>query len=123
MGRWSYITLRGKQKKKVTIVMAYNCGHSTGLKTACQQQTRILSKLFRSNNLPGTPNPHQQFILDLQSWLSYLISLEHEIILSLGWSPLTFGKIHWDAHERAFCRLPRFYQHSTAKLIHSSGQY
>jgi hypothetical protein len=83
MGRWSCITLRGKQNKKVTIVTVYNCGYSTGLKTACQQQTRILSKLFRNNNLPGTPNPHEQFILDLQSWLSHLISLEHEIILSL----------------------------------------
>jgi hypothetical protein len=58
MGRWSCITLRGKQNKKVTIVTVYNCGYSTGLKTACQQQTRILFKLFRNNNLPGTPNPH-----------------------------------------------------------------
>jgi len=97
MGRWSYITLRGKQNKKVTIVTVYNCGYSTGLKTACQQQTRILSKLFRNNNLPGTPNPHRQFILDMQSWLSYLISLEHEILLALdaneAYNPDTPGTV------------------------------
>jgi len=31
-----------------------------------------------------------------------------------GWSPLTFGKIHWDAHERAFVAYPGFI--STAQL-------
>jgi glutaredoxin len=36
-----------------------------------------------------------------------------------GWTSQTFGKIHWDAHERAFRHLPYFYQYSTGKLVHS----
>jgi hypothetical protein len=39
LGRWSYITLRGKKGRRLTIVSAYNCGISSGAKTACQQQT------------------------------------------------------------------------------------
>jgi hypothetical protein len=34
------------------------------------------------------------------------------------WSRRVFDMVHWNAHERAFCRLPRYSQHSTAKLIH-----
>jgi hypothetical protein len=39
-------------------------------------------------------------------------------IKKAGWTPQIFASIHWDAHERAFKQLPRFYQYSTAKLCH-----
>jgi hypothetical protein len=83
LGRWSYIMLWDRKGQQVTIVTAYNCGYSVGLKMACQQQNRLLSKLFRDHHIPGTPNPHHQFILDIQSWVSHLIHLGHEIILAL----------------------------------------
>jgi hypothetical protein len=50
---------------------------------ACQQQTRLLFKLFREHHIPGIPNPHRQFILDIQSWITHLTNLGHEIILAL----------------------------------------
>ena len=34
------------------------------------------------------------------------------------WTRQTFDMIHWDGHERAFKRLPRFSHHSMAKLLH-----
>jgi len=55
---------------------------------------------------------------------SILVKSIHEeniiahIIRKAGWSNATFQKVHWESHERAFCRLPRFHQHYTAKLIH-----
>jgi hypothetical protein len=41
------------------------------------------------------------------------------ILRKTGWTQLIFERVHWDAHERAFCQLPRYSQHSMAKLIHS----
>jgi hypothetical protein len=40
------------------------------------------------------------------------------IIRKAKWTPQIFDSIHWDAYERAFQRLLRFYQYSTAKLCH-----
>jgi hypothetical protein len=45
--------------------------------------------------------------------------LEDHIIQKAHWTKSIFHKIHWDAHERAFRRLPRYSQYRTAKLIHS----
>jgi len=41
-----------------------------------------------------------------------------QILQKTKWTRLIFQKVHWDAHECAFCRLPRYSQHSTAKMIH-----
>jgi hypothetical protein len=99
LGRWSYFTLRGKMDHYITIVTAYNPGHSLGGKTSCQQQTRLLSWFFRSQGSTQQPNPHRQFILDLQSWLSHLISAGHEIILSIdaneAYQPDSPGSAHF----------------------------
>jgi len=35
-----------------------------------------------------------------------------------GWDKRIFDLVHWDAHEKAFKRLPRFRQHSTSKIFH-----
>jgi hypothetical protein len=40
------------------------------------------------------------------------------IIRKAKWTTQIFDSIHWDAYERAFQRLLRFYQYSTAKLCH-----
>jgi hypothetical protein len=44
--------------------------------------------------------------------------IESHIMRKANWSPQVFRKVHWDAHERAFRRLHRYAQHSTAKLVH-----
>jgi hypothetical protein len=36
-----------------------------------------------------------------------------------GWDKRIFDLVQWDAHEKAFKRLPRFHQHSTSKLLHN----
>jgi len=45
-------------------------------------------------------------------------SLVDYIMRKACWPRQTFDMIHWDGHERAFKRLPRFSRHSMAKLLH-----
>jgi ribonuclease HI len=44
--------------------------------------------------------------------------IAHHIIRKAHWTSNIFESIHWDAHERALRRLPRFCQHTAAKLCH-----
>jgi hypothetical protein len=50
LGRWSYITLRGKGTTKVTIVSAYNATSPQGDTTNYQKQLRSLSRLHCEHN-------------------------------------------------------------------------
>jgi hypothetical protein len=45
-------------------------------------------------------------------------SIKAHIMKKARWTKRTFDLVHWDAHERAFRRLPRYSQHSMAKLVH-----
>jgi hypothetical protein len=63
--------------------MAYNASLASGDTTNFQQQNRLLSCLYRENNIRSEPNPNRQFILDLQSWVEHLQSLNHEKKLAL----------------------------------------
>jgi hypothetical protein len=83
LGRWSYITLRGKKDVTITIVTAYNATVSPGEITYYHQQLRILSRLHREQHITAPPDPRRQFILDLQSWLEYLTSENHKLIVSM----------------------------------------
>jgi hypothetical protein len=87
LGRWSYITLRGKDNKKLTIVTGYRVCQATpssaGIKTAYMQQYRKISAKLRDTDKQSTPNPRHQFVLDLQAWLENLIKEGHHIILSI----------------------------------------
>lgn len=83
LGRWSYVTLRGKGETKITVVTAYNACQSSGDTKYYQQQLRILSRLHREQNILASPNPRRQFILDLQSWMEYLRSEGHHFILAM----------------------------------------
>jgi len=88
LGRWSYITLRGKYDTLITIISAYRVcqksSSSSGLKTAYMQQQRFLqARLLKLELVQPPPNPNRQFILDLHSWVQHLQSLNHKIILSL----------------------------------------
>jgi hypothetical protein len=81
LGHWTYITLRGKGSKKVTVITAYNASPSQGDTTFFQQQHRLLSQLHRQHNQQAAPHPRRQFILDLQAWIEELQSQDHDIIL------------------------------------------
>jgi hypothetical protein len=87
LGRWSFFTLRGSQHRKITIVTGYRVCNSSpstaGVKTAYMQQYRSISAKLRSTKTPAKPNPHRQFILDLQAWLEHLIADGHQIILAM----------------------------------------
>lgn len=83
LGRWSYVTLRGKNTTKVTIVTAYNATTSAGDCTYYHQQLRVLSRLHREQGIASPPNPRHQFILDLQSWLQHLSQEGHQFILAM----------------------------------------
>jgi hypothetical protein len=69
LGRWSFLTLRGKKGCNVTLVTAYNSRYAPGPKSSYQQQNRLLSQIFRQNSITAKPSPHRQFILDFQSWI------------------------------------------------------
>jgi len=62
---------------------AYNPGLSAGDKTSCQQQTRLLSQIFSQNGITSEHNPHRQFILGFQAWVSHMQTNKHELIIAL----------------------------------------
>ncbi len=72
LGQLSYATLRGKGATKISIITAYNATPSPGECTYYHQQMRILSRLHREQHILAPPDPHRQFILDLQAWLESL---------------------------------------------------
>jgi len=102
LGRWSYITLRGKHDTLITIISAYHvcqkAATSSGPKMAYMQQLRSLqAKFLKLKLVQSPPNPNRQFILDLHSWVQHLQSLNHKIILSLdnnGYLYSLEGSIH-----------------------------
>jgi hypothetical protein len=83
LGRWSYITLRGKGSTKITIITAYNASYNLGDTTNYRQQQRTLSHLHRKHNQNIDAQPRRKFILDLQALIGYLRETNHEVILSL----------------------------------------
>jgi len=83
LGRWSYVTLRGRRSFKITIITAYNATVSPGDSTYYHQQMRIISQMHRQRNNLSVPDPRRQFILDLQAWIEFLRSEDHHIILAL----------------------------------------
>lgn len=87
LGRWSYLTLRGKGDKRITLVTGYrvceNTPASAGVKTAFMQQYRGISAKLCAGNKSADPNPRRQFILDLQAWLEFLIQEGHQLILTM----------------------------------------
>jgi hypothetical protein len=74
LGRWSYDTLRGIGSKKVTIITAYNASYITGDTTNYRQQQRTLSCLHCHHNQHVNAQPRKLFILDLQAWISHLMT-------------------------------------------------
>ncbi len=62
LGRWSFVTLRGRGTKLITIVTAYNATYTTGDTTNFWQQQRVLSHLHIQHNQHINANPRRRFI-------------------------------------------------------------
>ena len=81
MGRWSYITLSGKDGgSNLTIITGYRVGKrssSPGASTAWTQQRTLLCKNDRNEE------PHQAFLTDLKKWLTNPKFAGNEILLML----------------------------------------
>ncbi len=76
LGRWSYMILKGKGERSIAIITAYRVCKSTfdsaGDTTSYLQQFRTLLAHYNSVNRQATPDPHRQFVLDLQAWITML---------------------------------------------------
>jgi len=87
LGRWSFLTIRGRGDIKVLIVTAYRVCKQTvqsaGTKTSTAQQFRQLSAHFRDADMTEDPVPRHQFIVDLQGWLEHKVSESYYIILGI----------------------------------------
>ncbi len=79
--------LKGKGERAVAIITAYRVCKSTfdsaGDTTCYMQQLRTLLAYNNSISRQQTPDPHRQFVLDLQSWITMLRRQNISIILSL----------------------------------------
>eukprot|EP00957_Ditylum_brightwellii_P066715 5062549-Ditylum_brightwellii.AAC.1 len=81
-GRWSFITLAGRHKRKVTVVTAYRvCKNSlamAGENTCWMQQ-------WRSPRKQGVvePDPRNQFMTDFESFLKDHLNKNEEIIVGM----------------------------------------
>ena len=82
LGRWSFITILGRNLRKLTIITGYRVyrgqsNSNVGMSTTYMQQETIIRK-----NGCRTP-PQEMFIVDLQSFIEGKISEGHEILLNL----------------------------------------
>ena len=81
MGRWSYITLKGRNDRVINIITGYRCNNistPSGATTAWAQQYSIA----RQRGIQQ-PRPHADFLIDLEKWLSPKITNGEEVLLAL----------------------------------------
>ena len=83
MGRWSYVTLNGRDNTKLTVICAYRCCKSQNIKTvgattSFAQQYKILRR-----NKIKKPSPREAFIKHMKAFINSCLEQSHEIILCL----------------------------------------
>ena len=82
LGRWSYITLRGRNSTYLTIITGYRVcegqkSKHVGMSTAYMQQEILLRKKgFRKT-------PQEMFLIDMEKFIEDKIKEGHEIIMNL----------------------------------------
>jgi hypothetical protein len=81
------MTLRGKGNTLIAFITAYcacNASFDTaGDSTAYQQQYQSILSFYNDHNIASAPDPHRQFMLDLQAWIKKLVRDGHAKVLSL----------------------------------------
>lgn len=83
LGRWSWVTLRGKSSIKITFITCYRvCDQRSyaGERTAYSQQHRLL-QLSGQFSSASAINPRRQTILDLQHFILSLKATGHDVVL------------------------------------------
>ncbi len=87
LGRWSYMILKGRGNRSVSVITANRVCKSSfdsaGDTTCYMQQLRSILSHNNSIGRQQMPDPHHQFVIDLQSWITMLRKKNISIILSL----------------------------------------
>jgi hypothetical protein len=125
----------------ITIIGSWVKGHQSDDKEPKYLLNNMADKLarnftkkhppkYRPKRLPAAPPNYKVRLLYDDSVITSKLypilssclhkdSLKAYIIKKAGWTPATFDLINWTAHGRAFSRLSRQQQISTAKLVHN----
>jgi hypothetical protein len=82
LGRWSIVSLKGKQEKQVTFITAYQVNNDSVHRASERSTWKQQHNLLRMEGIQQ-PNPRQKFWKDLEDTISELIKLKHEVMLSL----------------------------------------
>ena len=82
LGRWSYITITGRNSSLLTVVTAYRCCKNqtmstAGITTSFMQQEKILKQRKR------TGTPQMCFIQDLEKFVEKKIAEGHDILVNM----------------------------------------
>lgn len=80
MGRWSYQTLVGKKKSKLTVITGYRCVRNDSGDGSAWTQEKIY---MRDRQAKSSPHPRKQFIKDLIAFINEKRTMNHEIIVNL----------------------------------------
>eukprot|EP00957_Ditylum_brightwellii_P057421 4353936-Ditylum_brightwellii.AAC.1 len=127
LGRWSYITLKGKKNRKVTIILAYHvCDNNlneAGPKTCWKQQWRQLHKCGYA-----APDPWTLFFQNFNKFIEGQVERDKELIITIGANEVdiansdirTFHNRHEPtkvfAHKHPYVTPPHTYQCSNNKI-------
>ena len=115
LGRWSYITIEGRNTSILTIITAYRCcrgqtSRTTGLSGSYSQQESIL----RARGIKKTPQT--AFIDDIESFINKKVQLGHEIMLNID------ANEEWDSPTSEIRQLAqRLDLYDIAKELHPEG--
>ena len=90
LGRWSYLTLRLKDDRKLHILSGYRVckqNPTLGSRTCYNQQLRLLTAAGHAN-----PNPRKQFFLDLTQLIKQWRTQNQEVIVCLDLTTKSHGR-------------------------------
>jgi hypothetical protein len=82
LGRWSTVTLKGKQEKQVTFITAYQVNDDSVHRADDRSTWKQHHNIMRMQGIRD-PNPRQQFWKDLEQTIQDYIHKKHEVMLSL----------------------------------------
>lgn len=115
LGRWSFVTIEGRNSTYLTIVTAYRCckgqsNQTTGMASSfCQQESILKARGIRKS-------PQTAFIDDLESFVEKKMKDGHEILLNID------ANEEWDENRSEIRRLAqRLDLYDIAKEMHPEG--
>jgi hypothetical protein len=82
LGRWTGITVTGKQERKISMIVGYRCCKGT-IKAAGLGTTYHREYAYLSSIKVKSPNPRKAYLQDLESTINNLRHLGHAIIVMM----------------------------------------